>query len=165
MDNQSKLPLVIIGLLAIAVGGFLFFKKQAGPKISGEVFDAAIKTNTQELDPTRIPPAFPSDLPLEQGVLLENQISENQVPNTNTFKVEQETQSTRKYISQKSLEENYEIFGNYLSQNNWKVVYKLDEKNVKAYMAKKEGVEGMLKVSISKNTLTQDVMVELSIVK
>ncbi len=165
MDNQSKLPLVIMGLLAIAVGGFLFFKKQAGPKISGEVFDAAIKTNTQELDPTRIPPAFPSDLPLEQGVLLENQVSENQVPNTNTFKVEQETQSTRKYISQKTLEENYKIFGDYFFQNNWKVVYKLDETNVKAYMAKKEGVDGLLKISISKNSLTGDVTVEISLTK
>ena len=61
------------------------------------------------LDTTRIPPALPTDLPIEKGIILENKISENQVPDTSSFQIRQEEQSTYKYISEKTVEENKKI--------------------------------------------------------
>ncbi len=162
MEQQNKIALGVVALVALAAGIFLLVKKTNSPSVSGEFFDTQVKFAEQNLDSSLIPPSFPTDLPLEQGILLENKVSENQVPNTGTFEVNAETQSVRKFLSAKSLEENFALYENYFTQQGWEVVNRLDEPDIKVLMAKKSGLEKLLKVTISKNALTGDVSVEIS---
>lgn len=162
MEQQNKIALGVVALVALAAGIFLLVKKTNSPSVSGEFFDTQVKFKEQNLDSSLVPPAFPTDLPLEQGILLENKVSENQVPNTGTFEVNAETQSVRKFLSDKSVEENFALYEEYFAQQGWEVVNRLDEPDIKVLMAKKSGLEKLLKVTISKNALTGDVSVEIS---
>ncbi len=162
MEQQNKIALGVVALVALAAGIFLLVKKTNSPSVSGEFFDTQVKFAEQNLDSSLVPPAFPTDLPLEQGILLENKVSENQVPNTGTFEINAETQSVRKFLSDKSVEENFALYEEYFAQQGWEVVNRLDEPDIKVLMAKKSGLEKLLKVTISKNALTGDVSVEIS---
>lgn len=165
MDNNNKVAKIVIFLLALAVGGFLLYRRQNPPKIEGKVFDTTIKTQATTLDTTRIPPALPTDLPIEKGIILENKISENQVPDTSSFQIRQEEQSTYKYISEKTVEENKKIYLDYFEKNKWDIKYRDEKPDFITYLSQTSYFKGVLKVVISKNELTQDVYVELTVSK
>ncbi len=162
MGLLNKKIVFVVLVLAVIAGMLLIYKNILRKSVLGQIFDTQVKTAEESLDFSFVPPAFPSDLPLEQGIVLENKISENQVPDTGSFEVNSETQSVRKFLSAKSPEENFALYEAYLSERGWEIVYRLDEPDVKVLMAKKSGEEGLIKITISRNTLTGDVGIEIS---
>jgi hypothetical protein len=81
--------------------------------------------------PSQIPKALPANLPFEQGA----QILQNfEVKDPSTGK----TQSTRVYVSKKTLSGSFAIYQNYLKDNGWTITSSIDQAAVKNLAATKD---------------------------
>src|SRR3989344_1887054 len=154
---MKKLILLILCLVGVAVI-FLFYRsspKQVSPTPSQKV--EQIPPETEYLPSTTLPPELPTNLPMEKDVpLVRNEI----------VKVDggKEIQNVRMYYSQKTVTQNFDIYKKYLTDNNWKILLEQSDSNLATLLAEKAGNLGTFFISISKNSITGDVTVELNVV-
>lgn len=149
MIERKKIILLIIVL--IIAGLALFFVnlpvKKETPKALG------VPGSKTEIERNQLPEKIPSGLVLEpQAEILENfQIT-----------VGDESQSTRQYVTQESLEKNYNDFQKYLTANGWKILSMADQKTVKAISA--QNLSGdRFNITISYNSITKQNVVDISV--
>ncbi len=161
MNRKQKIllfsSLVVIALLgALYVSGFRFFKK------TPQFISTNVASNEKDVDPNTIPGNLPQNLPQNDGAVAENKIVTSQFLDA-TYNNKSETQSVRRYYSSKTLAENAKEFEEYFKTNSWTVTHKQEESNMIVFYAESKEVSGVLKVLISKNSVTGDVMVETSL--
>ena len=163
--------IVIGAVIIIAAAGFLTFllarsQEAVKPTIpnmtEGETeFNSATQTPNivkEEVDTKNLPEALPSDLPLEA----EAEVKENSV--VSSPDKPGVTQYTRKYTSQKSLDENYEIYKDYLQKNGWNILTSIEEDGLRSLIAANADNSKQMFVTISENSLTGEVTVDVTIV-
>ncbi len=159
--NSKQKVLLLLSIIVLAVLVVLYYTGFSRTKLEGEILDTTVKTTTTEIDQNELPKGLPSDLPLEEGIVMANVELQNSFYDSASNQTS-ETQSVRRYVSSKTVDENKKIFEEYLTDNDWQIVYTLDEENLKMYLAKKVDFEGLLKIQITENTITGDVSVEIS---
>lgn len=162
--NSKQKVLLFLSIIVLAVLAVLYYTGFGETKMEGEFLDTTVKTTTTEIDPSKLPQALPTDLPLEEGIVMSNVELQNSFYDSSSNQTS-ETQSLRRYVSSKTVVENQKIFENYLIKGGWKIAYALDEENLKMFLAKKDGFEGLLKIQITENTITGDVSVEVTVTK
>jgi len=154
---MKKLILLILCAVGVAII-FLFYRsspKQVSPTPPKEV--EQIPSETEYLGSTTLPPELPTNLPMEKDVpLVRNEI----------IKVDggKEIQNVRMYYSKKTVKQNFDIYKKYLTDNDWKIIFQQSDSNMATLLAEKAGNLGTFSISISKNSITEDVTVELNVV-
>lgn len=122
MENTKKALLVfLIVIIIIAIGGFLFFKKNFVNK-TPVTNDSKILNTTTSTNPkipgyigdmtNKIPSVFPEGLVIEKDIKVAIE----------SYKVGmsgQKTQYTFRYVSINDLNTNKKFFNNFLKANNW----------------------------------------------
>lgn len=150
--------MIIIVLVAIylvfgnSIKNISWFKN---PSDSQKV-EPTTKPVTDQIPQNQLPSALPSDIPIEKDAV----ISRNEVvrlPNG-------EIQYIRKFISKKTVAENYKIYKAYISNTlKWTIKVDTNTATFASLMADKDE-SGVLGVIISKNNITNDISVELNMV-
>lgn len=159
-ENQKKfIYLILVLLLALSVflllgGKGVKRKPEQGSEKPTE--STPSKVNIELMNQGKLPPALPTDLPLEEGAPPQR----NEILKT---KDGSETQNVYRYFSKKTVKENYDIYLAYLKNAGWEILGSSIEENSAVMGAKKAGLSGTMQVSISKNNITNDVSVEVNL--
>jgi hypothetical protein len=104
---------------------------------------------------SQVPSGLPANIPWEQGVqIIQNFTSKD--PSTG------KTQSTRIYVSGKTLAQNFSIYQKYLSDNGWTLTNSVDQPTIKNLDASKGSVR--LDITIAQGDKKQ-VTVNVSIIQ
>ena len=154
-QSQKKLlPLVLfLVLVIVAIIGYFAFKhynKEEAPLPPVEKPEFSILPVPTET----LPDKFPADFPLEKNVPV------NANYNAQT---EGAFQSTRQFVSQKTLAQNYTLYTDYLKKDGWTIEAALDQETVKAIFASK-GSNMSVTINISRNESTAENTVDISFV-
>lgn len=145
---------LIIGLLAVLVTLAVVltqkqrttFKEQVSATPGKEKIDVAV---------TQLPDKFPANFPQEAGA----QITANHVQTT----ADGRFQSTRTYITTKTLAENVKIFRDYFAANGWRITATVDQSNYQVLSAAKDNLT--MQVSMNDNKTTQKKTVNVFVVE
>ncbi len=147
--NKILLAVCLALIAVVAVLAFVYRKTAKAPQ---EVkFSAAKITN---LENTSLPEFFPAEIPLENGAEI-----------TQNYNAEKDgqMQATRKFISKKTLQENFDLYKSWMDKNSWQVVSSIDGEETKNLSAKKDG--SSLSVNISVNSYSKKVTVNITYLK
>jgi hypothetical protein len=153
MTKKIWIPLLVLVLLVIvAVGAKFLYKKQPAaqsgqPKaVSQQAPTGAAAVAISSVPSTEMPQGLPNNIPWESGAaVLQNFTAKD--PATG------KTQSTRVYVSKKTLDANFTIYQKYLQDNGWTVNTTVNKTDVKNLSATKSGAR--LDITIAKNTQGQ----------
>lgn len=150
VKHAKVIFLVILFLVVSAFSSYFYFGDMW--EVEKDVTEEGVKTEYIVGD---LPPNLPSNLPLEEGaVLMRNEIVT--VPPGN------EVQSVRTYLSKESVADNTTIFRKYLKDNGWLIVIDQNNQDFGLLMAEKPDKKGTFKFSVSKNSITKDITVEVN---
>jgi uncharacterized iron-regulated membrane protein len=140
MKNKKYLVVILLVVLLIVVLALAWkYSKQNAGVNSNPVGNPGAQTPKQQSQPmvgvstvpsAQIPPSMPANLPFETNAKILNNFT---VKDPTTGK----TQSTRTYVSQKTIDENFAIYQKYLQDNGWTVTSSLDKSTVKNLNATK----------------------------
>lgn len=108
-----------------------------------------------DLPENSLPDDMPRNLPFEEGAVV--------LQNYSVTTTDSRKQSTRSYLSKKSLAQNYKIYSDYLKANQWKVVASLDQPKLKILSATQAGID--LKIDITEDSETAKVQVTVSLIQ
>ncbi len=158
MLKRKKIINVIIGVAVVAMiiisVVFYIYKnsKNALPALPREQ-TAIIPPEPKKTDfGTKVPTDFPADIPVENGVKVEQSYSLNYVG---------QKQLTIVLLSTKTVKENYSLYSDFLKKQNWNVLNAYDNPTVSSLYGTKENVD--INVTISENTSTTSIKSQLSI--
>ncbi len=148
MIKKYWAPLLILVLLVIiTVAAKVLPKRQAvpnsasKPSASSQAQTPPPMPQVAAVPPAKVPPGLPANLPWEKGAtILQNFTAKDPVSG--------KTQSTREYVSAKSLDDNFSVYQKYLKDNGWTVVSGISQPTIKNLSAAKAGAR--LDVTISK---------------
>jgi hypothetical protein len=162
--NQPRMPknrrrtilyILVFAAVALAIGGYYYWSyykykaRQTAVPTSLEMLDVPY----DEIDPEVVPLRIPQNIPLEKDAA----VIANYVDNKSEV-----FQSTRKFVSKKSLEENYQIYSQYLKDWEWSIISQVDEKDLKYWSATNEKYLGVLGITISRNANSGEVVVDIT---
>ena len=152
LHDRKFVVIVLLFILFASVYRVMYLKYR------GVVIQEPVEpTKVTYLPGNELAPELPNNLPLEEGVpLIRNEIVE--------VKGSTEVQHIRMYYSKKTVKENYNIYKKYLLDNGWKVSLENSQDNFANLIGDKEGNKGTLSVNISKNSITNDITVEINVV-
>ncbi|MEK7642520.1 MAG: hypothetical protein AAB392_01860 [Patescibacteria group bacterium] len=152
--KDKLLVLFLIVLIALGYWGYRsgWFK---GTQEEEEVV-VPPKVTIEYVEPGKLAPLLPTDLPLEEGAPMQR----NEIVRTVDSREEQQVY---RYYSKKTVEENFEIYSEYLEESGWAIKNSTQEATSAFILAEKEGKSGAMQVSVSKNSITDDITVEISI--
>lgn len=151
-ENKKVILLSILFLIGLSAACYLYFFNKNVEKVDNESKERKI-----EYVVGKLPAGLPENLPLEKDVVLAR--NENITSPQGT-----EIQGVRTYYSKKTVSENFEIYKKYLKDNGWYIAVEQNTKDFALLLAEKEGNKGNFKISISKNSITKDVSVEINMV-
>ncbi|MDP3993941.1 MAG: hypothetical protein U1C57_00455 [Candidatus Doudnabacteria bacterium] len=146
---NKNLLMALAGAVILLLALVIFWQK---PKSNDRGTAELVK---KELAPNEAPAGFPAEIPIEEGAVI--------AQNYEVDAPDGRHQATRVFISTKTVSQNYQIYSQFLSQNDWEIISQLREENYAALFAAKDG--GNLSISISKNSITGAVKVDLSAVR
>jgi len=141
---------IIIVVVALVVAVAIIFKIVGkGPYINkkspvAQTVQTAVPAfvSVATIPDAQVPKGFPSDFPFENGVkVLQN--SEIKDP------VTRKTQSTRAFVSQKTVGDNWSLYRGYIKSNGWSVISSTDQPAIKNFHATKGGA--VLDVTVAKD--------------
>ncbi|MEK7618125.1 MAG: hypothetical protein AAB410_03180 [Patescibacteria group bacterium] len=164
-ENQKKFLYVILALL-LSLSAFLFLggkgKEPKPEQIPEQVLEQQAqptpsKVDITYLEPGKLAPELPKDLPLEEG-------APPQRSEILKAKDGSEVQNVYRYFSKKTVEENFQIYEKYFKATGWTIKASSTIENLATLAGEKAGQKGIFLVSISKNSITNDVSVELNVV-
>jgi hypothetical protein len=160
--GQIKTAGIILALIVlVAIIWFVAGNKKKQVSISTPV-PTATSTPTASTEPVKVqktnvpisqtPQGFPADVPIEKGATITQNY--NATSDTGLF------QATRVFTSSKSAEANFALYSSYFKTSGWAVTITLDTATEKLIAGKKGNQN--LKVSISQNTVTKEVSVDIT---
>ena|SRR3989344_5798696 len=152
INKNLFFPLAGIIVLLLALVVFWQKPKSGQPEADNRSNVEIVK---KDLVPNETPAGFPVETPIEEGAVI--------VQNYEADAPDGRHQATRVFISTKTVSQNYQIYSQFLSQNGWEISSQSQEKNHATLFAAKDGTN--LSISISKNTITGVVTVDLSAVR
>jgi hypothetical protein len=146
--NKKIIYSFIILIVILAGVGLMYGKVKRGQNVLEEknIVERQVLPNEQ------LPGEFPKDFPLESGA----QIMQNQ-----NVTVAGKTQGRRQFVSAKSLDENYQIYKNYMKQTGWEIISDVNEATLKSLIGR-QGNQ-ILTVSIGKNSTSGQVIVNAAV--
>ena len=159
--KPQKIWLVLGLLLLISVSALIWWQWEeivGLTKDQSQQAQPAINYEVQQVDHSILPQGLPADIPLE----IDAGILQNEIITSTEGKGEQ---YVRKFVSQKSIAENFQIYQEYLKNNDWVVQSTINEENLKALIASNTEGSKKLFINISKNELTGQVTVDLSVIR
>jgi hypothetical protein len=157
---MPKKYLIILLLVVLVIIILILPKQWATKKLpasqpankTATTTEAGVKANVPSLvpvttlAPAQVPKAMPSNLPFEKGA----QILQNfEIKDPTTGK----TQSTRAYISGKTIDQNFTLYQKYLKDNGWTVTSSLSQPAINNLSATKAGAR--LDITIAKDAKGQ----------
>jgi len=156
--KQHKTAWKIIGVLALVLIILLVWQSTKNKKATEEMPLVNENIEVQNVPTSELPSAIPNNIPLEENALIiENDIIT--APDKPGI-----TQYTRKFVSNKSPEENYAIYKDFLNANNWEVVSVTDEDTLKSLIAVSPDKTEQLFITVSENTISGEVTVDLTVI-
>lgn len=138
---SNKIIISVVAVIAIA-GLVLVFKSQA-PKTLAPAPVAVENANKEavvqppiavpqtNVDVAKLPERFPSDVPLEAGAEVTS--------NYTAVNAKGLYQSTREFVSKKTLAENFALYQSALKQAGWTITQSIDDAAQKVILATKSG--------------------------
>ncbi len=114
------------------------------------------KSPLTQIEISKYPDYIPKNIPWEKdAAILDNY----------EFPAKTGTQYSRKYLSQKTLEENVAIYQKYLEDNKWKIVTDTNQADFKMFAATRPDLSGRLVITIAKSQVLGRITVEVSFIK
>ncbi len=157
--NNSKIKaliIVLIVVLAAALGFKAWWGSRSKTSTGGNNQQQNNQSASQKIEKVaadKLPTGFPTDFPLEKDAKVDQNFN---------VTTDGKTQATRKFISEKSLKENYDLYKDWLGKNGWTTIATLDVEEIKSIGAKKG--ENTVNVSISKDPVSKKTAVDISYV-
>jgi hypothetical protein len=132
--ERKKIIDVLIGVMAVAMITSVVFYLSEGSKyvslVSTKVQLGVTSQEPQKTDfGTSTPTDFPTDIPIEKGVKVEQSYGLNYVG---------QKQLTIVFLSAKTVKENYSLYSNFLTKQGWSVSNKYESANVSSLYGTKE---------------------------
>lgn len=165
MKNLLKAKLahtkvIIVALVAITailiIGIYSWFQKNPESSFIPQ-FPLEKKTNIKQLPIDQLPRLLPPDIPLE--ITKESGI---RVVQNYSQIVGNKEQNTYAFLSNKTLEQNFEIYKKFLQDDHWTIVSVVNQTDLKSISAKK--TPNYLSVTINLNKQTNQTIVDITIV-
>lgn len=138
-------------LLILVLTGALVYLVLSFGQEEGDAPQAGF--SRQDLPMEQIPAGFMAEIPIEAGATI--------TQNFEATLTDGRKQATRAFISGRGLEENYQIYLNFLTKNGWELKTNFESENLKTLLGAKN--ESELAVNISQNTNTGKVEVMLNV--
>ncbi|MBL8030206.1 MAG: hypothetical protein JNN11_03085 [Candidatus Doudnabacteria bacterium] len=159
--NKKVSVIVVLSLVALAVLGLWAMKKDSKTQTEQPSQQTA---QTNEEGPKNVLPFKETDVPaqtLPEGFVVGFPLEANAVVLNNTSaNTAVGLQSSRMFVSKKSVEENYKIYSDYLTKNKWKVLASVNDTSLKSISAESPKRE-RLDLAISKNSVSGQVQVDI----
>jgi len=114
------------------------------------------KSPLTQIETSKYPDYIPKNIPWEQNAV---------VLNNYEFPDKTGTQYSRKYLSQKTLEENVSIYQKYLADSKWQITTDTNQADFRMFAATKPDLLGRLVITIAKSHVLGGVTVEVSFIK
>ncbi len=151
---QSKKIIWVFAIIAIAaVLVAVIAGMMAKKKVSTSVKSEEVKVNQKEVDQTKLPDKFPSEIPLEQGAKI--------TQNYNATGSDGRFQATRAFVTAKTLDANYKIYTDFFKNNGWQLETGVNQTEVKVINASKDKLHAQ--VTLNYNVTTQLKTVDITI--
>lgn len=155
---KSLKPFLYVLLAAVLLGGggiaLYYYNTSQSPQVAPPLTTQTpekTEVTKKEVPVTEYPEGFPINLPIEPDA----QITQN----FNVTTPDGRTQSTRGYVSAKSLADSYKIFSEYFKKEGWIITAEVDQPKLKVLSATAggqnikidmtESVDGQKSISIS----------------
>jgi hypothetical protein len=152
------LALFILIVLGFGVWGYYFIenkKNQNLPTIPSISQKPVSKYTSTQLTLDELKKILPAGIPLEP---------DTQVLQSQSIKDKEGTeQITYQFITKKTLTENFNLYKTYLERNSWKIQNIINEPDIKSISAAKETEKKTINITISKNTITDQSIVDISL--
>lgn len=146
--NKLQIFLIVIVVAFLAFLGFRYYQEQK--EILPPVEEPKVVVDNVPTE--ELPQRFPANFPIEKNVPV----------NANyTAQAEGAFQSTRQFISTKSVAENFKIYNDFLKKDGWTIQAVLDQENIKSIFAQKSERYSVT-VTINKSDSTSEVTVDIS---
>lgn len=150
LKNQQKLIYLIV-ILAVVVAAVWFLKKQRVPPPGSEPAKQTTPAVIREALPQeQLPKNFPADFPLIPA-------EKTEIVQNDNVTVEGKQQGRRQFVSDKTLEENYQLYKDYMQKTAWLILSDINEPDYKSLIGR-QGSQ-VLSVSISKNAESGGVII------
>lgn len=110
------------------------------------------QVNLSDVPKDKLPEGFVASFPLESGA---------EILNNYTSKSDAGLQSTRRFVSKKTLDANFKLYSDYLKQNHWTINGSTDSGTIRSISAASpDGIS--VNITIAQNTLTKQNEVEIT---
>ena len=145
-------------MVLILVIALIFWRYMEKTDTSEQIPEINENIKVTKVPTGELPQAIPANIPLEENALIiENDIiTAPEKPGI--------TQYTKKFISNRSPDENYEIYKEFIVANNWEVVSVTDEDTLKSLIAVSPNKTEQLFITVSENTISGEVTVDLTVI-
>lgn len=154
-QDRTLFKVLLIVAAVVFVGLGVFAVSQKGDQVSPSPTDqtATATTTPQKTDfGTSMPPDFPTDIPIESGVQMEQSYSINSSG---------QKQLTIVFLSDKTVKENYSLYADFLKKQNWNISNTYESLKVSSLYGTKGNND--MNVTISENTSTTSIKSQVSI--
>ena len=150
MEKKIWIPLLVLVLLVVAVVGAKFVYKKQPAAQSGQPKTESQQPSTgpssvavNPVPSAEVPQGLPDNIPWESdAAVLQNFTAKDSATG--------KTQSTRVYVSSKTLDANFVIYQKYLQDNGWTVNSTVNQAAVKNLSATKSGAR--LDITLAKGS-------------
>lgn len=138
---MNKKAIVILAIVILAGVGFYVYTNQYSPdSLSGETTG-------------QLPKDFPKDIPVEESAKFTQAFSRKEGDGT---------YSLVEFDSQKSLDDNFKIYKNFLTNTGWQITETSDEPNIKILRAVKGNDSIYINMYFNVDTQTNNVAIHFS---
>lgn len=133
--------LLILILIGVAVTAYFYYLNPRQTTDSDNQNNSSQNaggfSSKQEVEPTKNPEKFPTDVPIESGARI--------TQNYNASTTDGRFQATKEFQTNKTLAENLTIYRSYLESNGWEIRSTVDQENYKMIF----GVKGNADLQVS----------------
>lgn len=154
--NSRPLKIVIviaISLLLIyaVVQIYSWQKDKSANQLSPDQIKRTSQVKKINLDFSKLPEKFPSNIPLEDGAEI--------TQNYNATSPNGRLQATRSFVTKKSLTENIDLYTNFLNKDGWKTSVSSNDTAFKKVTGSKEGKKLIIAVDENKTSKKKTVII------
>lgn len=163
--SKKTTIIIVLAIVVLALLGLRALKSQKSPAGNNQVTQdkSQIKPDQQnaptiprvslsDVPKDKLPEGFVAGFPLESGA---------EVLNNYTSKSDAGLQSTRRFVSKKTLDANFKLYSDYLKQNKWTINGSTDSGTVRSIAAvSPDGIS--VNITIAQNILSKQNEVEIT---